>query len=177
MTVLTDIFLDVDGVLADCTQAPELLEAWPLGEYDLHAVLGHAQVWGAVADEGREFWAGLPRTPWFEETLALVEASGCRVHLATTPQFEASCWVGKVHWLREHVPDRHVVLTSEKSILAGPGRLLIDDCDANCEGFRAAGGAAIVFPALWNSQYAESVDPVAYVRDALDEQLRSTRHV
>lgn len=126
MTVLTDIFLDVDGVLADCTQAPELLEAW-----------------GGVADEGREFWAGLPRTPWFEETLALVEASGCRVHLATTPQFEASCWVGKVHWLREHVPDRHVVLTSEKSILAGPGRLLIDDCDANCEGFRAAGGAAI----------------------------------
>jgi hypothetical protein len=62
--------------------------------------------------------------------------------------------LGKNSWIRIMFgPDIKVSYTSEKHLLAGPGRLLIDDSPRNCERFAMFGGAALLFPRPWNAHY------------------------
>ena len=60
-----------------------------------------------------------------------------------------------------------MIFTGAKKFIAGPGRWLIDDKDANVEAFRAAGGQAITVPRPWNSEHGKSHQVMETIRKEL----------
>lgn len=99
--------------------------------------------------------------------------------ILTSPSLAPSCLEGKVRWLYEHFPKekgRHFsdfLIGNQKHLLAWPGRVLIDDAEANVEKFRSAGGEAILFPQVWNGNF-EVEDRLAYVKNQLQSMAGMT---
>lgn len=151
------IFLDMDGVCADFVGAAckahgkttdgvdcwDFFEKWGIDE---------DQFWEPVNAGGREFWANLEPFEWFDELLSMVKAADRNFYVLTKPSRQASCLAGKLDWIHKHFGRnfRNYIFSPNKTPLAAPGRLLIDDSDENCEGFSAAGGKFILFPQPWN---------------------------
>jgi len=174
-----DIFLDMDGPLADFVggavrvhRRTDVLDHWPAGVYDLQQVLGLPTVsalWGPIDHHGREFWAGLQKTPWCDEIVELASAAAESVRIVTTPSHDPASLAGKLDWLNRHFgrPFLDYVMTPAKYLLAAPDRLLIDDCNENVDQFLAAGGKAILFPRPLNRLHRQAHDPMFYVRREL----------
>jgi hypothetical protein len=143
--------------------------------------LGLDDFWRPIHSAGEKFWAELELTPWASGRAGLV-ASAMRLDDCVVLSRPSSCptsAAGKALWLRRHFDGRFAVpsgaiLAARKELLAGPGRVLIDDDDRNVAAWRAAGGAAVLLPQPWNAagdQYF-SADPAAVlrvVREQLDE--------
>jgi 5'(3')-deoxyribonucleotidase len=178
--VLEHIFLDMDGVLTDFVGAslhlhgrPDVMSGWPVGERDVAKVLNisRTQYWRLIDEQGADFWAGLEPFPWLADLLE-VSRDHAPVTILTSPSIAPSCLEGKVRWLHRHFPKvngRHFMdylIGNQKHLLAQPRRVLIDDADSNVESFRAAGGKAILFPQVWNSNHAIA-DRMSYVRSEL----------
>jgi len=58
-----------------------------------------------------------------------------------------------------------------KHLLARPGRVLIDDSQANVEKFTQAGGHGIIYPQQWNTLHATAAqgDEISYVAGRLED--------
>jgi len=154
------IFLDIDGVLANfCSGAfrahnkvwtPDLPKNW-----------NFYKAWGMTTDEfwapleNEEFWHNLHYFWWtkvlYEKCTQLCED----VIFSTTPCKSPYCAVGKLKWMKDlikHEPDpSEYFLGSQKHLLAGQDRILIDDYDCNCEEFENSGGHALLWPQPWNT--------------------------
>ena len=180
MHFFEQIFLDMDGVLTDFVRATlslrgqsDLLLTWPKGERDIHKVMGisKTEFWRIVDNQGADFWAGLPEFAWSKSLVALVREFA-PMTILTSPSLSPSCFEGKVRWLYENFPKvdgkrfSDFLIGRPKELLAKPGRILIDDSEANINAFRAAGGEAILFPQPWNANFAIE-DRVNYVRAQL----------
>lgn len=176
----TKCFLDVDELLAAWVQGAlrlhELpdpyIEASSWGNYNIVDLVG----WSDRAAEffepmTEEFWAELEPTPFAEDVVgAVIDAFGPdHVCLLTKPVLTAGCETGKRRWIERHFPRfrRQYLIGPPKAMCAGPDALLVDDSDRNVDEFIARGGQAVVFPRLWNRNYALAVDPVGYLRDKL----------
>lgn len=174
------IFLDMDGVLCDIVGAvgrlfgrDDLAAQWPAGEYGFAKALGlsEAEIWAAVDAEGVGFWAELPALPWAEQLVAFcfqIAADVGGVRIVTDPTFGIWAHRGKAIWLERHFDGRLAKLyhmTRHKHELAQPGRLLIDDSDANVRDFRKHHGQAILLPQRWNQLHDYERDKFAYVRE------------
>lgn len=182
---LDHIFLDMDGVLTDFVSAalrvhgrPDALERWPAGERDVPKMLNlsRTQFWNVIDAQGAGFWESLEPFPWFSELIALAREFA-PVTILTAPSLAPHCLEGKVKWLHAHFPkDKGRLFTdyligSHKHLLARPGRVLIDDAESQVEAFRASDGSAILFPQIWNANFAIE-DRLAYVRDELVKMSR-----
>lgn len=176
------LFLDLDGVLADFTRASlrlhngeHLLENWPVGERDIPKVLGISRTayWKQIDSAGQAFWESLEPYPWFDELIALAQETA-PFALLTAPSLSPSSLAGKAAWIQKHFPKqngrifRDFLITSQKHLLATPGRVLIDDSEAMVQSFQNAGGHGILFPQVWNKHY-EVQDSIAFIRDRLGE--------
>jgi len=66
------------------------------------------------------------------------------------------CIPGKRGWMKKYYRQlaRNMIFTGAKTLLAGTGRLLIDDNDENVKTVREAGESAVLVPRLWNSRLA-----------------------
>jgi len=157
------IYVDMDGVLFDfVTPAvmlhgrPDLLEPgkWPKGQYSMEAALGISRehFWRVIHDQGSAFWANLPAFAWLEELLGECHNMAERVVLLSTPSDHPSSSAGKHECINKYFGwgFQNYNLTPNKSDLAKPGRLLIDDYSRNCDEWTAAGGQALLFPEAWN---------------------------
>ncbi len=177
---LERIFLDMDGVLTDFVSAAlrlhgrlEALEDWPEGERDIPRILklSRTQYWKLIDEQGADFWASLKPFEWFSQLVGLVREFA-PITILTAPSISPSSLEGKVRWLYEHFPRENgrvfnsYLIGSQKDLVARSKRVLIDDADINVEAFRAAGGEAILFPQLWNSNFAIQ-DRLEYVRTEL----------
>lgn len=182
------IFLDVDGVLADWTAGvcrlarkdPEEVYAnWQPGEA-IHDQLGitKSQMWRAIETSGERFWANLDPLPWARDLWALCNEYAPTTIL-TSPSLDPACLAGKLRWLNYHLGDgkafRDYLIGPNKYVVAGPGKLLIDDHARNCDKFVEAGGASIVFPTLHAGSGRYDLadldgldDPLAYVAERLE---------
>lgn len=160
---LNTIYLDMDGVLCDfVTPAmtvhgrPELLQpgAWPKGVYTLEEVLGvtKSQFWEPIDNLDYPFWSMLPAYPWWQTLLHVSMARAYQVVILSKPHGPQST-AGKHYWLTHHFGhdfDRYA-FTPHKHLLAGRGKVLIDDCEANIREWRNAGGIGLLFPQPWNN--------------------------
>jgi 5'(3')-deoxyribonucleotidase len=174
--MITRIFCDVDGVLADWVgdvarlfgrDPDELYESWPVGEGNIAKVLevSNNELWRNIHSMGRVFWRSLCTYSWCKELLDDLE-SIAPVTILTAPSRESSSCSGKYEWVCRNLPayERRTLIGADKASCAHAGAMLLDDRDANCEAFREAGGNACIFPRVWNSAHEYADDPMSYVR-------------
>jgi len=167
------IFLDLDGCCCDFVGAAcrehgrntddvdcwNFFEKWGIDE---------DQFWEPINAAGREFWANLEPFEWFDELHSVVRKYDKDFFVLTKPSRQASCLAGKLDWIHRHFGNgfRNYIFSPNKTPLAQPGRVLIDDSDENCEGFVQAGGHAILFPQPWNCNSNTGL-PMRYVAEEL----------
>lgn len=157
------IYLDMDGVLCDMVGAAmrlhgreDLLQpgAWPKGTYCMEDVLhiSATQFWKKIDDEGSSFWADLKLYPW-SRALVAKSIRAAETLVCSKPSLNPQSTFGKHQWLTRHfgASVRNYVFTPHKHHLAGPKRILVDDCEENIRQWRNAGGVGILFPQPWNS--------------------------
>jgi FMN phosphatase YigB (HAD superfamily) len=183
MTTVNRIFLDLDGVLADWASAAirahghdpvAIYAGWQPGTYDLADVLGISgnAMWGPVNDAGADFWANLQPYPWCRPLMDLC-TSLAPTTILTSPSKDPAAASGKTRWLQAQFGSdfRSYLIGPDKVSCARRGAVLIDDADKNCDGFRAAGGSAIVFPQKWNIGHRYATDPMFPVSFALSTMI------
>ncbi len=164
------LFLDMDGVLTDFTTG--LMEALHI-PYAYHAYPFEMNVWdffpeifarhGKTFDDcndvcTHEFWAKLP---WMHDgqkilNTVLSKFNNDDVYLLTAPMPNLGSPSGKWEWIERNIPEfkkRTIITNVDKGLLAGPGRVLIDDKNENIDAFWAAGGHGILCPRPWNKRY------------------------
>jgi hypothetical protein len=167
------IYLDCHGVLADLMAG--LIKRYklryvdyPPGEYDITRILKREVPWATYS---AEWWSNLPRT---SEASALVElgyhyaskgADGRHNLTVVSAPCSADCAAGTYAWVAGNYPLK-TILMDDKHLLAGPGRVLIDDKDSNIDAWIDAGGIGILVPRPWNSAY-HVADVVAHVEHCL----------
>ena len=171
------LFLDMDGVLCDffgralqVHEKQELAESWPPGEWDMPSVIGvsKTQFWKQIKKR-RDFWRTLRPTPEFERLIALADSIDPAWHIASSPAHHVGSASGKLWWLQKHIDKgfRRFLLGPSKHLLAGTGRVLVDDSDRNIEEFCAAGGIGVLWPQPWNAMHAFTGDKVEYLTEVL----------
>jgi len=161
--MLTHIYIDMDGVLADFHSAALRLHGmtydpatYPKNEWEIANILGISQddFWAPINAQGIDYWANLEPLPWAFDLLRFCEGAaatlGAKLRTATKPSKSHACAAGKVIWLQKHAPDLRYILIKDKEELATPNRVLIDDSSANIQTFHGAGGQTILIPHPWN---------------------------
>lgn len=168
------IFLDLDGVLAEChvTAARYFgvdvtLETWPHGKRTMELVHEHDpnitqndDAFWAIFPE--EFWATLPKTPECDEIVAACanNVGQENVKIASRPTSNPRSWSGKRIWVQHNLPTwihHQLILTEEKWLLAKPGRMLIDDSFDVCTKFADRGGQTRWVPRPWGGCKSSSL--------------------
>lgn len=175
------VFLDMDGVLVDFAKAAFKLHGvnykhYPTGfGWDIvgainsiaHNPISEQNFWGKMDEY---FWATLPKTSLCD--ILVADAAKCfepeNIFILTSGGSPAAA-SGKIRWISHNLPaymQMNVLIGAHKHLLAGPGTLLIDDCDQQVDNFRAAGGEAILVPRPWNTAHA-TTDSKEYVLKVL----------
>lgn len=177
------VFVDMDGVIADYyrvilqyTKANITYDEWLPGDKGFEEVFGmpYSEV---MMNTGSEFWATIPRTPWFDALFRAISHSpateNAEIHILTSPPFvehhegitprhisDAVC--GKLEWCRDNVYLLYIggmVSFSWKKYIAGNEQsLMIDDSEHNIDPFVENGGYGILVPGLHNRRHAEYYD-------------------
>lgn len=152
------IFCDVDDVLADFVGAAlELIgrgkDRHLITEWDMPKCLSmDASTFWLSQDLEEEFWLKLQPYPGISKWVENLRGLG-DVYFCTRPSSHVNCASHKLLWLEQHLGKGardNAILCQKKHLLAGPKRLLIDDCQAHVEAWRDAGGDAVTFPQRWN---------------------------
>lgn len=160
------IFCDVDDVLVDFSKAAyelfdfvEQAEAMdrPRPPYAYKAIgVWKYDFWRVVSQVPQgcsEWWRTLPLTPWATKLIDhLNRLAGDDWRIATAPYNADGC-KGRLQWIQEFAPNVRWHLTDDKTDLAMPGRLLIDDNENNCKTWVARGGDSILVPSPHNSNH------------------------
>jgi 5'(3')-deoxyribonucleotidase len=169
------ILLDMDGVVANFVAASCAAHGRPeenINHWDYFTSWGitENQFWEPINAAGRDYWANLPVYPWFDELVALVKDADPKFTICTKPSKQADCLAGKLDWIHRYFGKhfRRYIFATDKSILAKPGRLLIDDSDLNCEQFSAAGGSAFLWPQPWNIHRSCPPDAIKWLARRLE---------
>lgn len=148
-------FLDLDGVIVDFIAG--IIKFW-----NLKCTHNDIKTWESLYDffDGteEEFWAPLPEifwenlgfTPEAEAILDLI--APFKPTILTAPPWTGAS--GKQRWIRKHLPEYfdhgRYLIGPDKDIVAGPGRVLIDDGEHNIDAWVEAGGLGILVPRPWN---------------------------
>lgn len=113
---MKQVFIDMDGVLADFDRAKL--------EYEESIFLRYPQ-----STPG--FFFHLKPMPWAIEAVSIIEAKGHEVFFLTAPSTKnPHCWTEKAQWIEKHFGFSYLnklIITERKELLWAPGRLLIDD--------------------------------------------------
>lgn len=172
-----EIYIDIDGVLnrwllheMSRRLGWQIKDSdWPLWYgWDIVSVYNHLtpQYKPIAADDFWKFvpessWVNAPRSELFdllmERPASIVGREN--VHVVTTVPRDRNpaAYSGKAKWCIEHLPEwlqsQVYMVTHDKSRLARPARLLIDDADHNILAWQAEGGATIQVPRPWSANY------------------------
>ncbi len=168
--MIKEIYIDQDGVMANCVKAMLDIHSWdspwptPPIHHDCHEwwedtrKMSMADFWKPIDQDGK-FWANISPYGWLDELLiACAQAVGKEnLFVLTSPHQHANCYYGKVEWLEEYVPvvpKSQYIFCKQKGKLGSEGRLLIDDKNENIDDFKAEGGEGLLFPQPWNRNWA-----------------------
>ena len=136
-----------------------------LGCYDIVKLLGLRDhtFWEPM---DHSFWANLKPLDEGTALLRLLQQEHHEVYLSTSPALSPGCSSGKHEWVNRILPDmwKRTFIGSSKDVFAKlPDAVLIDDCDANVDKFRSAGGIGILWPQPWNSAHTWTQGRIGYV--------------
>ena len=174
------ILLDLDGVLANFSGAASLVHGhgtktphkwdwykdWPCTTDEFWQVIH------GLGDHFYEKW--VEPYPWAIDVLRLV-AHADEFVIFSSPSDSQYGYAGKKIWVDKYLQPHlgtstpiKLIVGSEKHLMAGKDRLLIDDYDVNIERFRKAGGHTVTFPQPWNSQKGVKPGDITYLRAFLN---------
>lgn len=161
------LLLDMDGVLADfatgALAACDLPSDHSIFAKDYYVGLGKEEFWARINAKGFHFWASLSKTKEADYlvSLAISEFGKDNIGIATSPSFSnlSDCVRGKRYWMEEQYPAlaENMIFVNNKSLLASPQHLLVDDQEKVTQAFTKAGGSVILVPRVWNSRAGEDV--------------------
>lgn len=127
---------------------------------------------GAIANNAMlyDFWLSMPEYTWAEELIDMCFAHTSHLYICTKPMRHSECHMQKHAWLSAHYPELadKLIITTNKTLLAHPEHILIDDLEDSVRHFSNRGGQGILFPQPWNSNHA-IVDRLGHVRHMLKE--------
>lgn len=169
---MNTIYLDIDGVLADFTQAANRIhgrydEPDPT-QWDWYRVWGLSenQFWDKINRLGDGFYRHNVKPYSYADALVFALVSFKLFETPTTELIVATSnsrnqgYNGKVDFIRSLVPKVHadIVFIDDKSLLAKSSdrTILIDDNSTNCQKFKSAGGSAFLWPQKWNGPLSAS---------------------
>lgn len=169
----TVILLDMDGVLCRFVEHALMThgrEGTQITTWDIESHIGLSveEFRKPIIESGAAWWRGIPEMPWWRELFELAKRESDEVYIATSPALFSAAPIGKAEWLRDRLGAEYddLVFTKHKHLLAGPGRILVDDSEENVTKFSHHGGHGILFPAAWN-YLGEMNDPVSYVEEEI----------
>lgn len=150
---------DQDGIFCDFVRHScevfsknyqEVLDNWTGNNIEDNLGVFKHEFWKKI-DSIHDWWETIPPTEECIEFLKI--ASQYDSHICTSPASNPNCAAGKLRWLRKHTKfDRNVVITPQKWLCAGPGKVLIDDTDKQIDKFKQVlGSKTILYPRVWNS--------------------------
>jgi 5'(3')-deoxyribonucleotidase len=187
------VFLDMDGVLADFPSAvcnahnrpnpytdpnnfgKDILECWPdmcKKDYWLPAEF--------------DFWANLKPLPDFEELIGIIKEFVPleEVCILTSPSRNRGCKPGKLKWIEKYLPEiseKNIFFCSEKWRFAldkdGKQNILIDDTSKKTEPFIKAGGEAYLVPRPWNHHFIWRDEPYELLPKILKDWMKANKNV
>lgn len=169
------IFLDLDGVIANIGQAvaniydikltPELEAQHGNTLYKLMGLDTKQKLWDVISDIP-SFWEDIPPYPWCEELVDALQSVDEVQILTLSPKADANASTGKVKWVGKHLLKNklEVNIVHDKYLLAGPGRVLIDDRENHCIRFREYNGTSILFKQPWNNGIFDSIGVIHATR-------------
>ena len=135
-------FVDMDGVIADCSLGLQRLLGLPEVPPTEYNWCDGLVDWSTL---GIEFWANLQV---YKETLeACKTLPNVRV---VTHCFGVDAVVGKRLWLDKHWPEVDMINLADKWLLAGPNRYLWDDYPVQVDAWIDAGGIGQLVERAWN---------------------------
>ena len=147
----TEIYVDMDGVLADFFgEWAKLMKVDHFSKIDKEHKIGDALQ--AIRDTD-EFWLNLPMLPQAKQLLSVIkqikgEYNICSSPLADDPNSEPH----KREWIKKNLaffPPKEVIITTNKPEYAtqqdGTPNILIDDFGKNVSEWEAAGGTAFKY--------------------------------
>ena len=153
----------MDGVLTDWIGAVFLLygRVAPISATGrVEDALGVTEdaLWERIETTPR-FWELLHPTPFARILWGACMSLGQEVHVCTSPSYSPHSLAGKLRWLDAFfgAPFRNYIMTPQKHLFAGDGRVLIDDSERNCKNF---GKRAILFPGPFNRRRDDTVHDV-----------------
>ena len=119
------------------------------------------------------FWQNLE---WMHDGYNILTAieykfAPARIYLLTTPMPNYESPTGKWLWIQDNMSmylKRTIITQAPKHLLARPDTLLIDDKDENVDGFREAGGKALLVPRPWNHAHLQTDRTVEVVKEFLE---------
>ena len=178
--MINTIFLDVDGVLADFRKGIHGAFDKP---YDYSTLSPKWKFWDDWPDVTFEmvnnvcttsFWQNLE---WMHNGRDILRAvlekfHAEQIYLLTTPMPNLESASGKMMWINDNLPVylKHTIITqAPKHLLARSDTLLIDDKNENVDGFREAGGKALLVPRPWNRAHSCADRTVEIVRKFLEK--------
>lgn len=171
--MIDHILLDMDGVLVQWNEAVCELLGKPglvVDRFKTAECLGisNDEMWESIDDIGADFWANLKPYSWTDELLELV--GGFPWTIATAYAQDETCSQGKHRWLNNRFGRNFegMMIGKRKWLMAGPGRVLIDDREKNVIDFDFHGGFGILFPQPWNENRHLCDRRMEYVRDQLE---------
>jgi hypothetical protein len=174
-------FIDLDGTAVDLVSGlalahgkPLTRKTWPL-TYDLSVALGMTmeEVWGHPQVQGAEFWAGLPKLPWADALVKLVQALGWEPAFLSQGVRDPMSFAGKVAWAKRHYPGVPCLVGTQKTLVARPGHVLIDDYEKNEAEWVARGGDFVLVPGPWNRLHATPDEEVIPMLARAMEAIRA----
>lgn len=174
------LFIDMDEVLVDFTGGAckihgitrkQLEELRQPGQWDIVAAMGlsNQEFWDPINQAGEEFWAELDPLWWAYPLMRAAKEICDEIYLLSSPSWGAHSYGGKIKWISQYLPDCNYIITEHKSLLARPGRLLIDDREENVDQFIANDGDGIKFPSMGNSKHTFASDPLPSVLHRLNQ--------
>ncbi len=177
------IFLDMDGVIANIGQAvariygieltPESEKQYGNTLYKLLALDSKQELWDVI-NAIPDFWEEIPPYPWCEELVDALQSVDEVQILTSSPRTDAltksNASTGKSRWIGKHLLEKklRVNIVHDKYLLAGPGRVLIDDREGHCNGFRNFGGMSILFAQPWNKGCYDADYIIKSIRQGID---------
>ena len=176
--MINTVFLDVDGVLANFRKGIHNTFAKP---YDYPTLSPKWTFWDDWPDVTFEmvntaciipFWVDLEWMHDGDDILTAIEYKYApAIYLLTTPMPNVQSSTGRWLWIKNHISmyyKRTIITQAPKHLLARPDTLLIDDKDENVDGFREAGGKALLVPRPWNRAHLQADRTVEVVKEFLE---------
>lgn len=177
----TVILLDMDGPVCsfvDHALATHGKQGTKITSWDIETHIGMSveKFREPIIKAGASWWRAIPELPWWRELFDLAKRESDEVFFATSPALFSAAPIGKAEWLRDRLGEEFddFVFTKHKHLLAGPGKVLIDDSEDNVRKFNQHGGHGILFPAAWN-HLGEMNDPVSYIEEEIKKTKRKMR--